>query len=76
MPDETKIGLPPSDHVQQFGDGNHALKAGYLIGHLMSRDVSVRPVMNGPDYTPTLIITIPVDQYGYESIQVEVRVLP
>jgi len=36
----------------------------------------VRPVMNGPDYTPTLIITIPVDQYGYESIQVEVRVLP
>ena len=61
---------------RQFDSSSHALRTGLLVGHLIAQGVKVRPVMNGTDYSATLRIEIPNDDYGYTSTTVEVQVLP
>ena len=59
-----------------FDSDNHALRAGFLIGHLLRNGIDVAPVMDGKDYTDVLRIKIPTDEYDMRSIPVEVRILP
>lgn len=53
-------------------DADHALRAGMLLGHLLSCGVDAVPVVDGENYTAEAVVTLP----GETDVTVHILVEP
>ncbi len=64
-----------SEDGRNFANDEHALRAGWALGHLLKQDVKARPVQDeAGNYTDVILVDVPLGD-GFVQ-EVRLKVLP